>query len=105
MDRASRSRFKNVMSYLKSICACLLILFLALVLVLLLYKLYRWVTEAPIVMEKKVEVEKIIEKIPDECTQIRRHGKIQINCDGVKINGSPTIGASGVERVPDFVTD
>ncbi|MGL5499100.1 MAG: hypothetical protein ACRDCQ_19365, partial [Aeromonas sobria] len=90
-------------------------------------RVYRWTVEAPLIKEviKKVEVpvekrvevpvekrvevevpvEKIIEKqiIPDECSQVRRNGKIFINCDGKSINGAPTLGDNGINQMPELL--
>ncbi len=80
------------------------------------YRMWRWSVEEPLIKEvieevvvekevieeviKEVEVEK--EVIPPECTQIRRNGKVYVSCDGVTIDGSPTISESGVE-VPELL--
>lgn len=59
------------------------------------------------IVEKEVEVEVEVEKVvvPEECTQIRRNGKIFINCDGVKIDGVSTLEESGLENIPELLTD
>ncbi len=131
-EKRSASRRNRVLGWLQVFLVVLLIIALLLASALGLYRLYRWSTEAPLikeiekrvevetivekeipvekivekVVEKEVPVEKIVEKevIPDECTQIRRNGKIYVSCDGVKIDGAPTIGDSGVIAVPDLVT-
>ena len=63
--------------------------------------------EVPVekIVEKPVEkiVEKEVPTIPDECTQIRRNGKIYVSCDGVTVDGAPTIGESGVDNIPELV--
>lgn len=118
-DLRSRSRRNRILGWMK----VTLMLFFALVIIVTfaigLYRLYRWATEEPLikvvekpievekVVEKEVEVEKIVEKevIPEECTQIRRNGKVYVSCDGVSIDGAPTIGDSGVKEVPDLVIE
>ncbi|SON53089.1 conserved protein of unknown function [Vibrio tapetis subsp. tapetis] len=107
-----RNRIKNA-----------LIVIIALLLIALLclgiYRLYRWTVETPLIKEviKKVEVpvetivekEKIVEKevevIPEECTQIRRNGKVYVSCDGVTIDGANTIGDSGLNKIPELITE
>ncbi|GAL18564.1 hypothetical protein JCM19235_1987 [Vibrio maritimus] len=114
-DKIKRDRFWG---WLKAILATVALLALIAALILALYRFYRWTTEEPLIkeVERKVEVEKIVEKpvevekvvekevIPDECTQIRRNGKVYVSCDGVTIDGAPTISDSGVDNVPDLIT-
>jgi hypothetical protein len=132
-DKLSASRRERILGWLKILLISLLIVALLLASFFGLYRLYRWSTEAllikeiekrvevEIIVEKEIPVEKIVEKviekevpvekivekevIPEECTQIRRNGRIYVSCDGVKIDGSPTIGDSGVIFVPELVTD
>ncbi len=91
-------------------------LLLLLIFAAIAYRMWRWSVEEPLIKEvieevvvekevieeviKEVEVEK--EVIPPECTQIRRNGKVYVSCDGVTIDGSPTISESGVE-VPELL--
>ncbi|CAM3083552.1 hypothetical protein [Vibrio rarus] len=125
--RKSRNEQKrdSIMFILHTLIKLVLLLFLIGIISLGLYRAYRWVTEEPLIkkvekvvevpVEKRVEVpvevpvEKVVEKkvkvIPDECTQIRRNGKIYIDCDGVKINGSNTLGDKDLEQVPDLVQE
>jgi hypothetical protein len=86
------------------------------IIALLLWRMYRWSVEEPLIKEvekvvkvveevsveviKEVEVEKTV--IPEECTQIRRNGKVFISCDGVTVEGASTIGDSG-KTVPDLL--
>lgn len=65
------------------------------------YMLYRWATETPITIQKTVVEEKI--ETPEECTQVRRNGKIYMSCDGVKIDGADSIEQSGVKDVPELL--
>lgn len=130
-DMRSESRRKRVWGWLKMILIGLLIIFLIILILLGLYRTYRWAVEEPIIqtvekrievpvevlvekivektIEVEVEVEKIVEKevevIPDECTQIRRNGKVYVSCDGVTVNGSSTISESGISDIPDLVTE
>ncbi|WP_104399247.1 hypothetical protein [Vibrio penaeicida] len=105
--KAANSKLKRerVWGWLKLALAIISILSLIVSLLFGLYRLYRWVTEEPLIktVEKQVEVEK--EVIPDECTQIRRNGKVYISCDGVKVEGAPTIGDSGINQVPELITE
>ncbi|MCG9647996.1 hypothetical protein L1D24_05360 [Vibrio brasiliensis] len=68
-----------------------------------LYRLARWAIEDPTIITKEITVEKKVEVTPPECTQIRRDGKIFMNCDGVKIDGAASIEESGVENVPELL--
>lgn len=125
--------FGKVLNWLKIILLFILLICVVVLLSLALYRGYRWVVETPLIVEvekiveiekeieKIVEVEKEIEKIveiekevekivekeviPDECTQIRRNGEIFINCDGVKVEGVPTLVESNLENVPELLTD
>lgn len=125
----TKYRQSKVMSWLKILVWILLFIFLWLVICLGLFRFYRWSVETPLIkevekiveveriiekevevekiVEKKVEVEKIIEKevIPEECTQIRRNGKVYVSCDGINIKGVPTISDSGLSEIPELITD
>jgi len=119
VDLGSRERRSRVLGWLKIAFTVLLFVATLILLSIGLYRFYRWATEEPLikevekmvevekVVEKKVEVEKLVEKevIPDECTQIRRNGKVYVSCDGVKIDGKPTIGDSGLKEIPELVTE
>ncbi|PKQ74710.1 hypothetical protein CJP16_16685 [Aeromonas sobria] len=117
----------HIWQWIKRILMMLFALLLVALLTLMLFRVYRWTVEAPLIKEviKKVEVpvekrvevpvekrvevevpvEKIIEKqiIPDECSQVRRNGKIFINCDGKSINGAPTLGDNGINQMPELL--
>jgi hypothetical protein len=113
---AQRERLK---SWLKLFTIAIVLLIFLLAATLGLYRLYRWAVEEPLIkeVEKMVEVEKIVEKevekiiekevdnTPEVCSQIRRNGKIFMNCDGVTIDGSPTLGDSGLKNVPELITN
>ncbi|OCH19254.1 hypothetical protein A6E03_12265 [Aliivibrio sp. 1S128] len=115
----ARDRHRRFMGWLKAILFVILIIFLIVAAIIGLYRLYRWTVEEPLIkeidkiveveriVEKEVEIEKIVEKevIPEECTQIRRNGKIYVSCDGVSVDGAPTISDSGVGEIPDLVTE
>lgn len=108
--RAQRERIKNIF-------LCLFGLALLILIAIGLFRLYRWAVEEPLIkeVEKRVEVEtiveteKIVEKeveievVPEECTQIRRNGKIYMSCDGVTIDGASTIGESGISKIPELI--
>lgn len=112
----SRERFK---SWLKLIAIAIVLLVFLIASVIGLYRMYRWAVEEPLIkevekvvqvetiVEKEIEkiVEKEVDKTPEACSQIRRNGKIYMNCDGVVIDGSPTIGASGVKDAPELITN
>ena len=94
----------------------LLAILLLLILAAVAYRMWRWSVEEPLIKEvieevvvekevieeviKEVEIEK--EVIPPECTQIRRNGKVYVSCDGVTIDGAPTISETGVD-VPELL--
>ena len=130
----SKGRRDRILGWFKLFLLFLITIFLILLLATALYRVYRWVVEEPLIkhvevekiVEKEVEVEKIVEKevvevekivekevevevekvvVPEECTQIRRNGKIFINCDGVKIDGVSTLDESGLEKIPELLTD
>jgi len=110
-------REARFMSWVKRFLIVLLLVILVLLAGLVLYWVYRWAVEDPIIKEvvKTVEVpvETIVtntvnvpvEVVPEECSQVRRNGKIYMNCDGVTIEGSPTIQESGVKDAPELLTD
>ena len=120
-EARDKARRDNVLKWMKLIFGALFALLLLILLAILIYWLFRWATEEPIIkeVERRVEVpvEKIVEvpiekivqkevtKIPEECTQVRRNGKININCDGVKIEGVPTIGESGHDSIPELIPE
>ncbi|EEX94158.1 hypothetical protein VIOR3934_15281 [Vibrio orientalis CIP 102891 = ATCC 33934] len=101
LNRVSKAeRIKNLVKlliYIVLLIAVILACFAG------LYRLARWAIEEPTIITKEVTVEKKVEVTPPECTQIRRDGKIFMNCDGVKINGAPSIEESGVENVPELL--
>ncbi|GAD89190.1 hypothetical protein VHA01S_016_00470 [Vibrio halioticoli NBRC 102217] len=119
--RLKHQRSRWLQSALNTILKLILIIILISLAVLGLYRMYRWVTEAPLIkevekrvevpVEKRVEVpvEKVVEKkvevIPDECTQIRRNGKIYIDCDGVKVDGANTLGNEKLSRMPELLQE
>lgn len=72
-----------------------------------LYYLYRFVTEEPIIQTVTETVTETIEKevIPEECTQVRRNGKIYVSCDGVTVKGAPTLAESGVDEIPELINE
>lgn len=94
----------------------LLVILLLITLAATGYRMWRWSVEEPLIkmVEKEVIIEKEIieevireverEVIPPECTQIRRNGKVYVSCDGVTIDGVPTISESNVE-VPELLGD
>jgi hypothetical protein len=57
---------------------------------------YIHITTTPIIEEVPVEV------VPEECSQVRRNGKIYMNCDGVKVDGVTTLGPN-VDNVPELL--
>ena len=61
--------------------------------------------EVPVEKRVEVPVEKIVEKevIPEGCSQMRRNGKIYINCDGQKVEGVPTLGEEGLQKAPELL--
>lgn len=118
-EQSHKSRINHILNWFKVIILALLLMILIAASIIGLYRFYRWATEEPLIkeIEKKVEIEKIVEKeievekiiekevIPEECTQIRRNGQIFVSCDGVTIDGAPTISESGIQEIPDLVTD
>ncbi|WP_067522656.1 hypothetical protein [Endozoicomonas ascidiicola] len=115
VSEARRQKGKRIFhTFLMILFAILLLLILAAI----AHRMWRWSVEEPLIKEvveevivekevieeviKEVEVEK--EVIPPECTQIRRNGKVYVSCDGVTIDGAPTISESGVE-VPELLGD
>lgn len=117
----SQGRRNRIFGWFKLFMFFLTAIFLILLLAIALYRAYRWVVEEPLIKhveiekivekEVEVEVEKIVEKevekmvVPEECTQIRRNGEIFINCDGVKIEGVSTLDESGIDNIPELLTD
>lgn len=114
-EEITARRSSHVWQWLKRILIILLSLLLILLISLMLFRLYRWTVETPLIKEvvKQVEVEvpieklveKVVEKnvIPEECSQIRRNGKIFINCDGKSINGTPTLGDESINNIPELL--
>ncbi|MGR5205777.1 hypothetical protein [Vibrio sp. PNB23_22_7] len=104
----------QIIEFLKALLLTLLIVILIVFSLLGVYRAYRWITTEPIQVEKVVE--KVVEKpvevikevevekqvIPEECTQIRRNGRIFMQCDGVTIDGAESIKESGVDNVPEL---
>lgn len=93
-----KSRLKHASAWLKIILLGIFSLLMAILLTLSVYKIYRVAVDGPMEVEKQVDV------IPDECTQIRRNGKVYVSCDGVTVNGASTISESGVKNIPDLIT-
>ncbi len=116
-DRTATSRSDRRWCFVKRLFLIVFFLLFSILVSLLLYRLYRWTVEAPLIkevvkqvevpVEKRVEVpvEKIVEKevIPEGCSQMRRNGKIYINCDGQKVEGVPTLGEEGLQKAPELL--
>ena len=114
----SEARRQKINRIFRTFLMVLLAILLLIILAGFGYRMWRWSVEEPLIKEvieevvvekevieeviKEVEVEK--EVIPPECTQIRRNGKVYVSCDGVNIDGAPTISESGVE-VPELLGD
>lgn len=101
--KKSDSKIRSAMKWLKIAFLTLLLLVLTIAAILGLYYLYRLVTEEPIIETVTETVTETKEVIPEECTQVRRKGKVYISCDGVTVEGAPTVGESGVQDVPDLI--
>lgn len=106
-DGVWNSRLDRVLRWLK--LAFLLVLLIATTIAgaLGLYYLYRMVTEEPIIKTVTETVTETIEKeiIPEECTQVRRNGKVYVSCDGVTVQGAPTIAESGLDEIPELISE
>lgn len=106
-DGVWNSRLDRVLRWLK--LAFLLVLLIATTIAgaLGLYYLYRMVTEEPIIKTVTETVTETIEKeiIPEECTQVRRNGKVYVSCDGVTVQGAPTIAESGLNEIPELISE
>lgn len=107
IDGKWNSKVDWAIRWLKVAFISLSLLFFAIALCLLLYYLFRLVTEEPIVKTVTETVTETVEKqvIPEECTQVRRNGKINISCDGVTVQGVPTLGDSGVDEIPELIEE
>ncbi|GGB45955.1 hypothetical protein K8B83_04885 [Shewanella inventionis] len=114
LEKQSKTdRAAHIWQWMKRILIVLFLLLMITLLALLLFRVYRWTVEAPLIKEviRKVEVpvEKRIEVpvekqiIPEECSQVRRNGKIYINCDGKIIDGTPTIGDAKINEIPELL--
>lgn len=112
-EQSKVDRAAHIWQWIKRILIVLFLLLLIALLALLLFRVYRWTVEAPLIKEviRKVEVpvEKRIEVpvekqvIPEECSQVRRNGKIYINCDGKIIDGTPTLGDAKINEMPELL--
>lgn len=104
-DKVSRNRINKIIQWLKASFLLLLLLILLIASALGLYYLYRLVTEEPIIETITETVTETVTKnvIPEECTQVRRNGKIYVSCDGVTVQGAPTIAESGVDEIPELI--
>ncbi|HDY7510815.1 TPA: hypothetical protein RQJ57_003040 [Vibrio vulnificus] len=104
-DGAWNSRVDRALRWLRVAFLTLLLLVLLFASALGLYYLYRMVTEEPIIKTVTETVTETVEKevIPEECTQVRRNGKIYVSCDGVTVKGASTIAESGVDEIPELI--
>ncbi|WP_274883678.1 hypothetical protein [Vibrio harveyi] len=100
-DGAWNSKVDKALRWLRVAFLTLLLLTLLFAAALGLYYLFRMVTEEPIIKTVTETVEK--EVIPEECTQVRRNGKIYVSCDGVTVQGASTLAESGVEEIPELI--
>jgi len=100
-------RRERIWAWFKMLTLYSFIFVFIILLFLIIYLSYRWAVETPSIRTAETKIEKIVEKeiIPDECTQIRRNGKVYISCDGVQIDGTSTISESGIKNIPDLVTE
>ncbi|MFA0240828.1 MULTISPECIES: hypothetical protein [Vibrio] len=99
------SRVDKALRWLKVAFLAILLLAIFIAASLGLYYLFRLVTEEPIIKTVTETVTETVEKevIPEECTQVRRNGKVYVSCDGVTVKGAPTIAESGVDEIPDLI--
>ncbi|MCE7577613.1 hypothetical protein LZS94_08900 [Aliivibrio fischeri] len=106
-DSISNSKIDNTLKWIKVAFLLLLLLVSITSAFLGMYYLYRLVTEEPIIETVTETVTKTVEKevIPEECTQVRRNGKVYVSCDGVTVKGAPTIAESGVEEIPELINE
>ncbi|OBU20176.1 hypothetical protein CTM88_06570 [Photobacterium aquimaris] len=97
----------KIIKWLKIAFLTLFLLTLTGIVCLGLFYLYRFVTEEPIIQTVTETVTETIEKevIPEECTQVRRNGKIYVSCDGVTVKGAPTLAESGVDEIPELINE
>ncbi|EOD9425746.1 hypothetical protein [Vibrio harveyi] len=104
-DGAWNSKVDKALRWLKVAFLTLLLLTLLFAAALGLYYLFRMVTEEPIIKTVTETVTETVEKevIPEECTQVRRNGKIYVSCDGVTVQGASTLAESGVEEIPELI--
>lgn len=119
LHREKELRNNRIWSWVRRLLTLLFALVVLGFLLVVLFRFYRWAVEEPLIkeVEKRVEipiekiieteVEREVEKIvtPEECTQIRRNGRIFMNCDGKVIEGSPTLGESGLTDIPELITE
>lgn len=106
-DGIWNGRLDRVLRWLKLAFFLTLLITFSVAAALGLYYLYRIVTEEPIVKTVTETVTETVEKeiIPEECTQVRRNGKVYVSCDGVTVQGAPTIADSGLEEIPDLISE
>lgn len=106
-DGAWNSKVDMALRWLRFAFLLFLFLMLIFVAVLGLYYLYRMATEEPIIKTVTETVTETIEKevIPEECTQVRRNGKIYVSCDGVTVQGASTLAESGVDDIPELIAE
>ncbi|MEZ9120852.1 hypothetical protein AB4098_01330 [Vibrio cyclitrophicus] len=104
-DGAWNSKVDRVVRWLKVAFLTIVLLIFIFVSGLGLYYLYRVVSEEPIIKTVTETVTETVEKevIPEECTQVRRNGKIYVSCDGVTVQGASTIAESGVDEIPELI--
>lgn len=107
VDGIWNSRLDRLLRWLKLAFLLVLLLTVTLACVLGLYYLYRVVTEEPIIKTVTETVTETVEKevIPEECTQVRRNGKVYVSCDGVTVQGAPTIADSGLDEIPELISE
>jgi hypothetical protein len=106
-DGVWNSRLDRVLRWLKLAFLLVLLFATTIASALGLYYLYRMVTEDPIIKTVTETVTETIEKeiIPEECTQVRRNGKVYVSCDGVTVQGVPTIAESGLDEIPELISE
>lgn len=104
-DGTWNSKVDRALRWLKVALLTIFLLIFIFVSGLGLYYLYRIVTEKPIIKTVTETVTETVEKevIPEECTQVRRNGKIYVSCDGVTVQGASTIAESGVDEIPELI--
>ncbi|MEZ8104671.1 MULTISPECIES: hypothetical protein [Vibrio] len=106
-DGVWNSRLDRVLRWLKLAFLLVLLVAITTAAALGLYYLYRMVTEEPIIKTVTETVTETVEKeiIPEECTQVRRNGKVYVSCDGVTVQGAPTIAESGLDEIPELISE